>query len=351
MHQSRREFLQAGLGWTLAGSLLGTHWLQGPDLRAEEESDLIGEVDAPLFSISLAQWSLHKTIFGGKLDNLDFAKTARDEFGIHAVEYVNQFFKDKAKDLTYLGEMKKRAADLGVASLLIMIDGEGHLGDPDEAKRTQAVENHYKWVEAAKFLGCSTIRVNAASSGTYDEQLNLAADGLRRLTEFGAQHEINVIVENHGGLSSNGAWLAGVMQKVNHPRCGTLPDFGNFNLGDGKMYDRYQGVRELMPFAKAVSAKSHEFDENGNEVRTDYRKMMAIVLEAGYHGHVGIEYEGQGLDEYAGIRATKTLLETVRDELSPEPEEDVEIEEIDIEDLEPGSKGKGKRRLKLRKLR
>ncbi len=351
MHRSRREFLQAGLGWTFVGSLLGTHWLQVPDLRAEEESDLIGEVDAPLFSISLAQWSLHKTIFGGKLDNLDFAKTARDDFGIHAVEYVNQFFKDKAKDLTYLGEMKNRAADLGVASLLIMIDGEGHLGDPDEAKRIQAVENHFKWVEAAKFLGCSTIRVNAASSGTYDEQLNLAADGLRRLTEFGAQHEINVIVENHGGLSSNGAWLAGVMQKVNHPRCGTLPDFGNFNLGDGKMYDRYQGVRELMPFAKAVSAKSHEFDENGNEVRTDYLKMMAIVLEAGYHGHVGIEYEGQELDEYAGIRATKTLLETVRDELTPEPQEDVEIEEIDIEELESGSKGKGKRRLKFRKLR
>lgn len=349
MFGSRRDFLKAGFGSALLAGGLGSRLLSGQEVEGRERLDLIGDVDAPLFSISLAQWSLHKTIFDGKLDNLDFAKTARDEFGIHAVEYVNQFFKDKAKDELYLAEMKKRADDLGVASLLIMIDGEGHLGDPDEAQRIQAVENHYKWVEAAKFLGCTTIRVNAASSGSYEEQLNLAADGLHRLSEFGDQHEINVIVENHGGLSSNGAWLSGVMKKVNHPRCGTLPDFGNFNLGDGKMYDRYQGVRELMPFAKAVSAKSHEFDEEGNETKTDYRKMMAIVLEAGYHGHVGIEYEGQTLDEYAGIRATKALLETIREELTPEATE--EIEEIESDDLDPARKGKLRRLFKLRKLR
>lgn len=274
------------------------------------------EDKAPLYRISLAQWSLHRTIRGGMLDNLDFAKAAKNDYGIEAVEYVNQFFKDKAKNEKYLADMTERAGDHGVKSLLIMIDGEGQLGDADTAKRTQAVENHYQWVEAAKLLGCHSIRVNAASSGTYEEQLQRAADGLSRLTEFAAKHEINVIVENHGGLSSNGEWLSTVIKNVNNKRCGTLPDFGNFNLGDGKQYDRYKGVAELMPAAKAVSAKSHDFDADGNETHTDYRKMMKIVLDAGYHGYVGIEYEGGKLSEPEGIKATKKLLEKVRDELS-----------------------------------
>ncbi len=276
--------------------------------------------DKPLFQISLAEWSLNRALFGrkgDKIDHLDFAKVAKNDFGIDAVEYVNQFFKDKAKDADYLKEMKKRCDDLGVKSLLIMCDGEGNLGDPDDPKRTQAVENHYKWVEAAKFLGCHSIRVNAATGnrGTEAEQMGRAADGLRRLTEFGAKHEINVLVENHGGLSSNGAWLAGVMKKVDHPRCGTLPDFGNFGLGGGKEYDRYKGVQELMPFAKAVSAKSYDFDDQGNETKIDYKRMMKIVLDAGYRGYVGIEYEGGRLSEPDGVKATKKLLERVRDEL------------------------------------
>jgi len=271
----------------------------------------------PLFRISLAEWSLHRTLFDKKLDNLDFAKTAKNDFGIDAVEYVNQFFKDKATDRKYLGEMKTRASDLGVRNVLIMIDDEGALGDPDEAKRKQAIENHHKWVEAAKFLGCHSIRVNAQSQGTYDEQQARAADGLRRLTEFGASHEINVIVENHGGLSSNGQWLTSVIRKVNHPRCGTLPDFGNFNLGNGEQYDRYQGVKELMPFAKGVSAKSGVFDATGNETRIDYQRMMKIVLDAGYRGHVGIEYGGNDLSEPEGIRATKKLLERMLAEFTP----------------------------------
>ncbi|MFN7803774.1 MAG: sugar phosphate isomerase/epimerase family protein [Planctomycetaceae bacterium] len=272
--------------------------------------------DKPLFEISLAEWSLHKTLFGGKLDNLDFAKTAKEQFGIHAVEFVNQFFKDKAKNADYLAELKKRAGDLGVKLLLIMIDGEGALGDASLAKRNQAVENHFKWVEAAKALGCHSIRVNAASGGSYEDQVHRAADGLRALTEFAAPHDINVIVENHGGLSSNGEWLSSVIKKVDHKRCGTLPDFGNFNLGDGKQYDRYKGVTELMPFAKAVSAKSHDFNEAGDEIHTDYRKMMKIVLDHGYHGHVGIEYEGGKIGEAEGILATKKLLEKVRTELA-----------------------------------
>jgi L-ribulose-5-phosphate 3-epimerase len=267
------------------------------------------------FEISLAEWSLHRTLFAKQLDNLDFPKTAKQDYGIGAVEFVNQFFKDKAKDKPYLTDLKKRAHDLDVKLLLIMIDGEGALGDPDPAKRQQAVENHYRWVEAAQFLGCHSIRVNAQSRGSYDEQLNLAAEGLRKLSEFGAQHKLNVIVENHGGLSSNGAWLTAVIKKVNHPRCGTLPDFGNFNLGEGKTYDRYQGVTEMMPFAKAVSAKSNDFDDQGNEIHTDFRRMAKIVLAAGYKGHFGIEYEGNKLSEPEGIRATKRLLEKVREEI------------------------------------
>ena len=198
-----------------------------------------------------------------------------------------------------------------------MIDDEGPLGDADDAKRKQAIENHYKWVEAAKFLGCHSIRVNAQSQGNYDEQMAHAVDGLRRLTEFGAKHEINVIVENHGGLSSNGAWLSSVIRKVNHPRCGTLPDFGNFNLGNGEQYDRYLGVKEMMPFAKGVSAKSGVFDNQGNETRIDYRRMMKVVLDAGYRGHVGIEYSGNDLSEPDGIRATKKLLERLLTEFAP----------------------------------
>ncbi len=198
-----------------------------------------------------------------------------------------------------------------------MVDGEGALGARDRRERDRAVENHYKWVEAARHLGCHSIRCNARSEGMPGEQRELAVDGLRRLTEFAAEHQINVLVENHGGLSSNGAWLASVIQAVDHPRCGTLPDFGNFRIEEDVWYDRYQGVAELMPFAKAVSAKSHDFDEQGNERNTDYSRMMRVVLDAGYRGYIGIEYEGSELGEPEGIRATKALLERVRDELTP----------------------------------
>ena len=268
-----------------------------------------------LFKISLAEWSLHKALQSGRIDHLDFCKISKDEFGIMAVEYVNSFFFDKAKDIIYLREMKNRAENLGVKSLLIMCDNLGMLGDPDKNARISAVENHYKWVEAAKFLGCHSIRVNASSDGSYSEQISLAADGLRRLAEFGETFDINIIVENHGGFSSSGEWLALVMMEVNHPRIGTLPDFGNFKIKDEDWYDRYKGVKELMPYATAVSAKSHDFDALGNEINTDYYKMMKIVTEAGYSGYVGIEYEGNILDEVTGIHATKTLLEKVRDSL------------------------------------
>lgn len=266
---------------------------------------------APLFKISLAQWSLHRTLRAKEIDHLDFARVAKRDFGIEAIEYVNSFFKDKARDAAYLAEMNKRAADEGVTQYLIMCDGEGRLGDPDATVRGTAVENHRKWLEAAKVLGCVTIRVNAASVGSFEEQQKLAADGLRKLTEIAAPMNLNVVVENHGGLSSDGKWLSGVMKMVDHPRCGTLPDFGNFYE-----YDRYQGVADLMPFAKAVSAKTHDFDEQGNEAQKDYRRLMKTVLDAGYRSWVGIEYEGSKLPEREGIAKTKALLERVRTEMS-----------------------------------
>lgn len=286
---SRRQFIASATAASLA-SQTSSLWSQ--------------ETKTPPFKISLAQWSLNKPLFGKKLDNLDFAKYTKEKFGIEAVEYVNQFFKDKAKDETYLAEMKKRAADVGVTSLLIMIDGEGALGDKDAAKRTTAVENHFKWVEAAKYLGCHSIRVNAQTNAEYEEGKKLAADGLRRLSEYAKPMGINVIVENHGGLSSNGKWLSETIRMTEMSNCGTLPDFGNFYD-----YDRYQGVTDLMPLAKAVSAKSYDFDSEGNETKIDFRKMMKIVLDAKYNGWVGIEYEGSRLSPDEGIMATKKLLE------------------------------------------
>jgi len=311
--ETRREFLKKSATIASGVSVMG--------LGASSLSSC-NSGNTPLFKISLAEWSLNKGIRAGEIDHLDFAKIAKRNFGIDAIEYVNQLFTDKSGGSgNYIKEMKNIADGEGVKSLLIMCDGEGFLGDPSDVERNKAVENHYRWVDAAKYLGCHSIRVNAQSKGEYDEQMKLAADGLSSLTEYGAKHNINIIVENHGGLSSNGKWLSGVMDMVNHPHCGTLPDFGNFYLGTwddkGKdWYDRYVGVQELMPYAKAVSAKSHGFNDDGNEKETDYYKMMKIVLDAGYRGYVGIEYEGAELSEVDGISATKNLLEEVRDKLS-----------------------------------
>ncbi len=312
---SRRSFLAgtaAALPAVYSFALSGC----GPD-QASDEAVGTDSLDS-LFRISLAEWSLHRALNAGELNNLDFPRVTKEEFGIEGVEYVNSFFKDKAEDLTYLADLKTRCDGLGVTSVLIMCDGEGALGDPDRAARNQAVENHYRWVEAARYLGCHSIRVNAQSQGTPEEQKDLAADGLRLLSEFADDRDINVLVENHGGLSSNGAWLAGVMEAVDHPRCGTLPDFGNFNLGGGETYDRYLGMEELMPYAMAVSAKSHVFDEAGDESQMDFTRIMRTVLKAGYRGWVGIEYEGSEHTEPEGIRLTKALLERIRIDLALE---------------------------------
>ncbi|NTS42591.1 sugar phosphate isomerase/epimerase [Flavisolibacter sp. BT320] len=267
----------------------------------------------PFFEISLAQWSLYKEFFGKKYEALDFPVVARKNFDIGMVEYVNQFFKDKAEDKTFLKALQQRCSDNGVKNHLIMIDGEGDLGNVDEKERTKAIENHYKWVEAASFLGCRSIRVNAFGRGSREEVKAAAIDGLSRLGAFAGKAGLNVIVENHGSYSSNGEWLLSVMKGVNRKNVGILPDFGNFciqrdNNGCADEFDKYKGVQMWMPYAKGVSAKTFSFDAAGNCIETDYPRMLKIIKDAGFKGVIGIEYEGDKLSAEDGIKATKALL-------------------------------------------
>ncbi len=291
--------------------------------KSSTEDSISGEVETtPDFQISLAQWSLHRTFFGGAItdwawfgkmlmespdsllrgeDPMNFPAIAAG-YGINSIELVNTFYYSKADDEAYWTEFKQKCDEAGVSVGLIMCDALGNLGDANSEARMAAVENHYKWVDVAKFLGAHSIRVNAAGSGTMEEVAANAVDGLSELGEYGASKGINIIVENHGGYSSDGTWLAGVMKEVGMDNVGTLPDFGNFCIESGpdgciNEYDRYQGVADLMPYAKGVSAKSHEFDENGNEVSSDFLRIMKIVKESGFKGYVGIEYEGSQLSE------------------------------------------------------
>ena len=298
----RRAFLQSAFGLFAAKQAVGAE----PHPRSEENT----VSNVPPFRISLAQWSLHRTIRSGTLDAMDFAACSTGTFGISGLEYVNSFYKERRDDDSLPGELQQRAIDNGATSLLIMIDGEGRLGAPGEDERADAVDRHHRWMRIAKAIGCHSIRVNANSVGTPDEQIARCALGMEQLLRHADELELNVLIENHGGHSSNGAWLSTLMRTVDHPRFGTLPDFGNFVLDwdTMEMYDRYKGVSELMPFAKAVSAKSNDFDEEGNETSTDYERMLKIVLDTGYRGWIGVEYEGGNLSEADGIVRTRELL-------------------------------------------
>jgi len=316
MDNSRREFLKQ-FGYLTAGTLLLPNMMTCSSAQSKNEL---------FFDISLAEWSLHRTLFAEEMTHMDFPAVAKNDFGIHAVEYVNQFFSDKAQDTAYLDELNSRCRDLEVEQLLIMIDGEGDLAVNSESDRTEAVENHYKWIEAANHLGCHSIRVNIFGDGTAEELKTAAVDSLGRLSEFAADYEVNVIVENHGGYSSDAEWLTDVMEQVDMDNCGTLPDFGNFCLrreGGARWetecveeYDRYKGTRQLMPYAKGVSAKSYDFDEDCNETTIDFEQMLTIVRDAGFEGYIGVEYEGSELSEAEGIMATKELLMKVGKQIS-----------------------------------
>ncbi len=280
---------------------------------------------SPRFELSLAEWSLHRALQAGKIDHLDFPSIAKKQYGISVVEYVNGFFggkkmdfKTAAKDKTYLNELLKRSKDAGVTNHLLMVDDEGSLAVPVDDERLKAVEDHKKWIEAAKFLGCVTVRVNLHGDGSPDAKKIASIDSLSSLGDFANTMNINIVVENHGHESSNGAWVADIMRQVNRPNVGTLPDFGNFCLSDDwgntqgeckDYYDRYQGVKELLPFAKGVSAKTYDFDSNGEQPKMDYKRLLGIVKDSGFKGYIGIEFEGDNQSEDEGIRKTKALLE------------------------------------------
>jgi len=308
--KTRRTFIKHSLFAT--GAIM-----TGASLKLACSSD-------PDIKISLAEWSFHRALFGGKMDHLDFPSIAKNDFGISAVEYVNGFFggkkmnfREAAKDKSYLNELLKRSRDAGVFNHLIMVDDEGPLSSPDEKLIIQSVENHKKWIEAAAILGCLTVRVNLHGEGTPEDRKKASADALGRLGEFAGPMEINVVVENHGSVTSNGEWLADVMKQVNMKNIGTLPDFGNWCLshpwgtiqeGCEEMYDIYRGVQLILPYAKAVSAKTYDFNDAGEQPLLDYKKLTGIVKNSGFRGYIGIEYEGINQPEDEGVRKTRELL-------------------------------------------
>lgn len=279
----------------------------------------------PFFKLSLAQWSMHKMIMDGSVSPFDFAKMAKS-WGFEGLEYVNWLYSEELKkheDIesgmkALVERLKQESEAAGITNLIIMVDNEGDLADPDEAVRDAAVENHKKWVDAAQALGCHSIRVN--SFGTNDPAIweVTAADGLRKLTEYAASKNVNVLVENHGWMSSDAPLVMKVINAVNNDHLGTLPDFGNWCLkrAEGARWgecleeypDMYEGIQLMMPAAKAVSAKSYDFDAEGNETKIDYTRMLQIVKDANYSGYIGVEYEGSRLSEEEGIIATKELL-------------------------------------------
>ncbi len=296
--QTRRSFIKKSFlgGASVSLTPFALSSLPRPIIRNEEL----------FFKISIAEWSLNRKLFSGELDNLDFPTYAKEKFDIHAVEYVSTFFSSPSKE--YVKELLRRTRDNHINNLLIMIDDEGDLGEQNESKRKKAVERHFKWIECAEILGCHAIRVNAAGKGSRKKVASTVVRSLRELCRFSSDFKISILVENHGGYSSDAAWLAAVIEEVEMDNCGTLPDFGNFTINRNKSYDRYRGVKELMPYAKGVSAKSYAFDENGREVSIDYFRLLGIIKESGFRGYIGIEYEGRDLSGDDGIIATKNLL-------------------------------------------
>jgi hypothetical protein len=308
---TRRTFIkQSFIG---AGAILISPSL---NMIVNPESDL---------TISLAEWSFHRALEAGELDHLDFPAKARKEFDISVVEYVNGFFgwekmnfKEAGKNTAYLNELLKRSKDAGVVNHLIMVDDEGPLSSINEKERLIAVDDHKKWIDAAKVLGCRTVRVNLHGEGDTDLRKSASIDSLIRLGDLAKTMNINIVVENHGSVTSNGAWMADVMKKVAMENVGTLPDFGNFCLSDpwgtiqngcADMYDPYLGLTEMLPYAKGVSAKTYDFDERGEQTLLNYKKLIEIVKASQFKGYIGIEYEGNKQPEEEGVRLTKALLQ------------------------------------------
>ncbi len=283
------------------------------------------EINMP--HISLAQWSLNRAFFSKTLDPINFASIAKNNYGISAVEYVNQFYVDYASDEKFWNQMAKRATDSEVQSLIMMVDEKEKLGDSNANTRKTAIESHYKWVNAAKILGCHSIRVNAFGDGGLDELEASLVDSLSILTEYAAKEKVHVILENHGLHTSNADFMTGLIKAVNNPYLGTLPDFGNWCLNAEwgstqktknctNVYPPEEGIAKFLPYAKGVSAKSYSFDADGFDLVIDYPKLLQLVKDADFNGHIGIEFEGENMSEPEGIKMTKALIENVWESLN-----------------------------------
>lgn len=268
------------------------------------------QTGAPKFKISLAEWSLHKAIGSRLMTNLEFPRIAREQFGIEGLEFVNALWASPTQD--YVRQLKQRMNSTGTKGVLIMCDGEGPMGHSEKVQRMRAAENHFKWVDIAAELGCHSIRCNMQGNtkpkGLEDagQFLEYCAESFTHLANYAKPRNINIIIENHGGISSLPDVLVRLMKMVNLPNFGVLPDFGNFYE-----VDRYEGVQKMMPYAKGVSFKCYDFNGEGKETKVDMDRMMKIVYDAGYRGYVGIEYEGERLTEFEGIQAAKRYLDNL----------------------------------------
>ncbi len=309
---NRRRFIrQTALGGTALTLPLSYGHLPGQPIPSPMKE----------LKLSLAQWSLHRALEKGEVRAADFPAIARNSYGISAVEYVNQFYIQEAANEDFWIRLKTTADNEGVKSLLIMVDNEGFLGSTDQSERAKAVENHKKWIRAAHILGCHSIRVNAFGNGTREALKGSLADALGRLASLGEKEGIHILIENHGLHTSDAEFVVGILEEVNNPYLGTLPDFGNWCLDTEwgstqggrcrNTFDPYKGVALFLPYAKGVSAKSYRFDAAGNETQLNYPKLLKLIKESDFNGYIGIEFEGESISEPEGIKATKTLLEKV----------------------------------------
>jgi len=314
------------------------------------------------YKLSLAQFSLARYISQSGYDVYSFAETAH-ELGFQGLEYLSVAYKGGffqpnsnfglADAKKVAKESLKRSNDFGLKNLLIMVDGEGNLANIDRKYNDNSVENHKKWIDCASEMGCHSIRVNLDSDGSLDDWTNNSVESLNKLCEYAKSFGLNIIIENHTTYSGSGGesfaanpeYIINVIKKVDFENIGALPDFGNWcqsfkkrdrselisrfrdnNEKDdepkvkitssyfstcNKMYDIYEGVSKLLPYAKAVSAKVNSFDENGEDLDIDYTKMLKVIKDSNYSGYIGVEQQASfedNIDPIQAINLTKELL-------------------------------------------
>lgn len=318
----RREFV-TGLGLAGAAAVTG-------NLPSAETAPIKPQP----FTIGLSQWAFHRAIFGdardhyrtfiknlhsdpdsvlaGEMDPRDIVWRAR-ELDVGVVDLVNILWFGHGEDKPWLNDFKTRARDANVTFGVLMCDQLARSGAADAKERRQSVEDHTRWMETAAELGCPFLRINPYGEGTYLEQCQRSAETLHALAERSADYGLEVIVENHGHPGSNGAWLAMLIEMANHSRVGTYTDLDNFFMGGWDLnperrYDRHQGLLDLAPYTKAISAKTHDFDPDGEETTIDYHACLKILIDSGFSGLVSAEFEGNRVDETEGSKLTVELL-------------------------------------------